>query len=76
MKLITHWILPIFLVLIGLAIMSGNLIAQIPEGTLLRPIMGIVVILLGVHRFVASRIKHQPRDRRFGGDRNRPWESS
>jgi hypothetical protein len=76
MKLITQWILPLFFVLIGLAILSGYLITQIPDGTLLRPMMGMIVILLGVHRFVASRMKRAPRDRRFGGDRNRPWESS
>ena len=76
MNLITRWVLPIGFTLIGIAILSGVLLTQLPKNTLLRPVMGIVVILLGVHRFVVSRMKVSPRDRRFGGDRTRPWENS
>ncbi len=75
MKLIVKWIMPIAFVTIGLAIMTGNMLPQIPDNTLLRPVMGIVVILIGVHRFVVSRMQVTPRERPFGGDHPRPWDN-
>ena|SRR3989339_1307257 len=74
MKLIIGWIMPIAFVIIGVAIMSGILLTRIPDETLLRPVMGVVVILIGIHRFVVSRMPVKPRERRFGGDRPRPWD--
>ena len=60
---------------IGIAILTGSILDKLPNGTLLRPLLGIVVILLGVHRFVAGRIDASAAQRRrFGGERNRPWE--
>jgi hypothetical protein len=75
MQFITRWVLPLAFLAIGIAILSGLILNQIPNQTLLRPIMGVVVILLGVHRFVASRMVSKPAERRrFGGERHRPWE--
>ncbi|MBU0691270.1 hypothetical protein KKC97_07465 [bacterium] len=66
--------MPIAFAIIGAAIMTGYMLPQLPDGTLLRPIMGMVVILIGVHRFVVSRMPAAPSERRFGGDRPRPWD--
>jgi hypothetical protein len=71
--MITRWILPVSFLIIGILILTGDLLQQLPEETGLRPIMGIVVILLGVHRFVVSRTP-KARERRFGGEHRRPWE--
>ncbi|MCB9366863.1 MAG: hypothetical protein H6508_06785 [Calditrichaeota bacterium] len=71
--MITRWILPVSFLIIGILILTGDLLQQLPKETGLRPIMGIVVILLGVHRFVVSRTP-KPLDRRFGGEHRRPWE--
>ena len=76
MKLIVRWIMPVAFVIIGIAIMTGVMLPQLPDGTLLRPVMGIVVILLGVHRFAVSRMSVSPRERRYGGDRPRPWDEN
>ncbi|MCB1059134.1 MAG: hypothetical protein KDB65_02790 [Calditrichaeota bacterium] len=73
--MITRWILPVAFVVIGVMILTGNLLQQIPQGTGLRTVMGIVVILLGVHRFVVSRAP-KSQERRFGGEHRRPWEDS
>ncbi len=72
--MITHWILPIAMVAVGIAILSDLILTNIPPQTWLRPIIGVVVILLGVHRFVASRMMTPDDRRRFGGGRRRPWE--
>lgn len=73
--MLTRWILPIGFVLLGILILTGNLLQQVPSETGLRTIMGIVVILLGVHRFVAARAV-KPQERRFGGEHRRPWEDN
>lgn len=76
MQILSRWVLPVAFVGIGSAILFGLLFPAIPASTGLRPILGIVVILMGVHRFVASR-SAQPRDRRpYGGERRKPWEKS
>ncbi len=71
--MITRWILPIGFVILGVLILSGVLLKQIPRETGLRPIMGVVVILLGIHRFVVSRTPRADR-RSYGGEFGRPWE--
>lgn len=68
--------MPIAFVIIGIAIITGLILPQIPDETLLRPVMGIVVVLIGVHRFVVSRMPVAPQERRYGGDRTRPWDRS
>ncbi|MBL0060004.1 MAG: hypothetical protein IPP40_00490 [bacterium] len=72
--MITRWILPLAFVVLGVLILTGTILRQIPRGTGLRAIMGITVILLGIHRFVVSRTQRGDR-RRFGGTHRRPWES-
>lgn len=67
--------MPVAFVAIGIAIMTGAMLPQLPEGTMLRPVMGIVVMLIGIHRFVVSRVRAAPRERPFGGDRPRPWDT-
>jgi hypothetical protein len=74
MSLLTRWILPLGFSVLGILILSGVILTEIPQGTGLRTLLGVVVILLGVHRFVASRSVKPRTDRRFGGERNRPWE--
>ncbi len=73
MPLLSRWVLPIAFAAIGIAIFTGALLPQLPEGSGLRTLLGLVVILFAAHRFVASRALtgHQ---RRFGGGRARPWE--
>jgi len=71
--MLTRWILPVGFVVLGVLILSGQILTAIPRETGLRPIMGVVVILLGVHRFVVSRSPKGDR-RRYGGDQSRPWE--
>jgi hypothetical protein len=76
MRIIISWVLPVAFLVIGIAILTGLIFKEIPEGTFLRPVIGMVVILLGVHRFVASRMSIAPSERRrFGGGRQRPWEN-
>jgi len=76
MQILSRWVLPVAFVGIGSAILFGLLFPAIPAETGLRPILGMVVILMGVHRFVASR-SARPRDRRpYGGERRKPWEKS
>jgi hypothetical protein len=75
MQLFIRWIMPITFVGIGIAILAGWTLEQLPKGTLLRPLLGMVVVLLGVHRFAASRIERRSVQRRYGGGRNRPWEN-
>ena len=72
--MITRWILPLAFVVLGVLILTGTILKQIPRETGLRTIMGVTVILLGIHRFVVSRTPRGDR-RRFGGDHSRPWES-
>jgi hypothetical protein len=75
MQFLTRWILPVAFVAIGIAIFSGWLLSEIPKQTYLRPILGAVAVLLGVHRYVASRVgPRAPQRRRYGGERHRPWE--
>jgi hypothetical protein len=72
--IIIRWVLPIAMVAVGIAILFGWILQNLPAQTALRPMIGIVAILLGVHRFVASRIMSADDRRRFGGGRKRPWE--
>ena len=74
MPLLNRWVLPIAFAAIGIAIFTGTLFPRLPSGSGLRTLLGLVVILLAVHRFVASRTRPPPA-RRFGGGRNRPWEN-
>lgn len=74
MSLLTRWILPLGFAVLGILILSGVILTEIPPKTGLRTLLGSVVILLGVHRFVVSRSVKPRADRRFGGERNRPWE--
>jgi hypothetical protein len=74
MQVFSRWVLPIAMVAIGIAVLSGILLPSLPSGNTLRYMFGIVAILLGVMRFVASRSQLDDR-RRFGGPRNRPWEN-
>jgi hypothetical protein len=74
MSSITRWILPIALVGIGIAIFAGFIMPTIPMDTGLRPMIAMVVILLGIHRFAAARVVREDRRRRFGGNGPRPWE--
>jgi hypothetical protein len=74
MQVISRWVLPIAMVAIGIAILSGLLLRQLPPNSGLRPVLGLVAVLLGAHRFVASRSVVERADRRFGGERRRPWE--
>lgn len=74
MQVISRWVLPIAMVAVGIAILSGLILRELPAGLGIRPMLGIITVLLGVHRFVAAR-SAPPRDkRRFGGERRRPWE--
>jgi hypothetical protein len=72
--ILTRWVLPIALVAVGIAIFAGWMFPRLPEPSGLRLMLGMVSVLLGVHRFVASRSTTQSGRRRFGGDRPRPWE--
>ncbi|MBU0508984.1 hypothetical protein KKH27_09140 [bacterium] len=76
MQVVFRWLLPVVFVGIGSAIWAGLLFPSIPAGTGLRPILGIVTILMGLHRFVASRYGRPSERRRYGGDRPSPWEDS
>ncbi|MCC6477395.1 hypothetical protein IT157_10115 [bacterium] len=75
MSILVRWILPLAFLVLGVMILSGAILKELPPNTGLRTLLGVVVILLGVHRFVASRSVKVRHDRRFGGHRNRPWES-
>jgi hypothetical protein len=76
MQVLSRWVLPIAMVAIGIAILSGYLIPNIPGQSGLRMMMGLVAVLLGVFRFFLSRTAaREPKQRRFGGQRRRPWES-
>lgn len=72
--MITRWVLPIAMIAIGIAILSGALLTNLPGQTALRVMIGVVAILLGIHRFVAARMARPDDRRRFGGERRRPWE--
>lgn len=74
MRVLSQWILPIAMGVIGIAIFTGLILRDLPASTGLRPIIGMVAILLGAHRFVVSRIKQSDEERRFGGSSRRPWE--
>lgn len=74
MELLTRWILPIAFGAVGIAIFAGWIIPVLPNNAGLRIMLGLVAILLGVHRFVASRTMTKQDRRRYGGERNRPWE--
>jgi hypothetical protein len=74
MPILTQWILPIAFVAVGIAILAGRMLPQLPETSGLRITLGVVALLLGVHRFLASRTMSRARRRRFGGERERPWE--
>jgi uncharacterized membrane protein YfcA len=73
MQIIMRWVVPIVLLAVGIAIFSGGILKQIPSATGLRPLLGIVVILFAIYRFAAVRTPRAP-ERRFGGERTRPWE--
>jgi hypothetical protein len=74
MRMLSQWILPIAMGAVGIAIFTGLLLRELPDSTGLRPLLGIVTVLLGVHRFVAARMKRDDGERRFGGGVRRPWE--
>ncbi|MFZ5434655.1 MAG: hypothetical protein ACOZB3_12885 [Calditrichota bacterium] len=74
MSILSRWVLPIAFAGIGIAILSGMILRTIPADTGLRPILGIVVILMGVHRFVAARSMKKSDRRPYGGERQKPWE--
>ena len=73
MGILTRWILPVAFVAIGIAIFTGWLLPELPNRYGLRIMLGLVALLLGVHRFVASRTVSASR-RRYGGQRHQPWE--
>ncbi|HEY3294684.1 MAG TPA: hypothetical protein VGL38_04565 [bacterium] len=78
MQVFSQWVLPIAMIAIGIAILTGVLIPTLPAGSSLRFMFGLVAILLGVLRFVSSRSQRRgpPDDRRrFGGPRKFPWEN-
>jgi hypothetical protein len=76
MNNLTRWILPISMVGIGIAILTGVIMPDLPGVTGLRLMVGLVCILLGIHRFVAARMVRpdSDRNRRYGGQSQRPWE--
>jgi len=76
MGIFSRWVLPIAMMAVGIAVLSGLLMPSLPNGASLRLMFGVVAILLGVMRFVASRSGRGAGDerRRFGGERKRPWE--
>ena len=74
MRTLMHWVLPIVMVAVGIAIFTGSILRQIPRHTGLRPLLGTVVLLFGIYRFAASRIPRGPDHRRYGGEVRRPWE--
>ena len=69
------WLVPISLVAIGIAVLSGFILKNVPGQGFFRQTFGLVIILIGVYRYFAARIPKvgAPR-RRFGGVRKRPWE--
>ena len=70
-----NWLMPAILVMVGIAVLTGWLFPGIPSRTHLRLLLGLIVILVGVHRFVAARGESPPNQRRrYGGKRPRPWE--
>jgi len=61
---------------VGIAVLFGIAFPDLPEGNSLRLVLGLVIILFSAHRFVASRYGYGRGDeRRFGGERPRPWEN-
>jgi hypothetical protein len=74
MRILMHWVLPIVLVAVGIAIFTRSILPQIPRQAGLRPLLGIVVLLFGVYRFVAARMPRSADRRRYGGEVQRPWE--
>ncbi len=69
-----HWVLPIAMVAVGIAIFAGVILPQIPSHTGLRALLGVVVILFGVYHFTSVRTPKGPDRRRYGGEIRRPWE--
>ena len=76
MSFILRWLMPAVLVLVGIAVLTGFLLPDnTPTRTLLRPMLGLIVVIVGINRFVAARMTSPTsRRRRFGGERQRPWE--
>ena len=74
MRTLMHWVLPIVLVAVGIAIFAGGILLQIPRQSGLRPLLGAVVVLFGIYRFVMARTPKGPDRRRYGGEVRRPWE--
>lgn len=74
MRTLMLWVLPIVMAAVGIAIFTGSILPQIPRSTGLRPLLGAVVILFGIYRFVAARTPRGPDRRPYGGDFRRPWE--
>jgi hypothetical protein len=59
----------------GIALLAGWVTPDFPAGNNLKNLLGWVVILLGIHRWVASRYSGSLSERRrYGGDRTNPWE--
>jgi len=68
--------MPTLILGVGIAVLFGVAFPALPQGTPLRLVLGLVIVLFGVHRFVASRYGvGRPEERRFGGERTRPWEA-
>ncbi len=75
LKILLQWAMPILFAGVGIAVLTGLLLPQLPKASGLRPMLGLIVILIGLHRFVVSRYTQGPTDRRrYGGDTDRPWE--
>lgn len=74
MKWFTHWLMPAVFVLAGIALLAGWVRPGLLLDPTLRLTMGLVVILLGLQRFVTARQEKTVSRRRFGGVFHRPWE--
>jgi hypothetical protein len=76
MNILTRWLLPISMMGIGIAVLMGAILPDLPGLSSLRVMVGLVAILLGVHRFAAVRLARPQGDsrRRYGGEAPRPWE--
>lgn len=73
MEVFNKWVLPIVFAGIGIAVLAGWILPQIPRGLGVRFMIGLIAVLMGIYRFAAARTPRSPR-RRYGGNRERPWE--
>ncbi len=63
--------LPIFFMALGIAILSGWILPGLPEGTGIRPMLGMVTILFGLYRGVVFLFVPPQKRRPYGGFRYR-----